>query len=187
MPIKSVLFTQEPRWVISRSRERHAVLLSVQSWLFEPGSITQRLRSYYGDAVQVQVLQNDRLVPFLSERRLLRLGEARYALTREVMIHADGLPLILARTLIPDKTVKAARRNLAHLGSRPLGEVIFSYPKLERQEMEFACIEPEIWTPFAIDQARIDSRIWGRRTVYLIRRRPLLVNEFFLPTILGLS
>lgn len=186
MPIKSLLLEQEPHWTVSRQGERHTIPLAAQSWIYEPGSITQRLRSYYGDAVKVKILHNDRQLPFLSERRLLRLSPGRYALTREVLLHADGKPLILARTLIPEKTIKAARRNLAHLGSRPLGEVIFSYPKLERHEMEFAQVGQTLWTPFAASEAHIDRPIWGRRTVYAIRRRLMLVNEFFLPEILDI-
>lgn len=186
MPIKSLLLEQEPHWNVSRQGERHTIPLTAQSWIYEPGSITQRLRSYYGDAVKVKILYNDRQLPFLSERRLLGLNPGRYALTREVLLHADGKPLILARTLIPEKTIKAARRNLAHLGSRPLGEVIFSYPKLERHEMEFAQVGQALWTPFAAGEAHIDRPIWGRRTVYAIRKRLMLVNEFFLPEILDI-
>lgn len=186
MPIKSLLLTEEPAWIINRPGERHTIPLSAQSWIYEPGSITQRLRSYYGDAIKVKILFNDRRLPFLSERKLLRLKPGRFVLTREVLLHADGKPLILARTLIPEKTVKAARRDLAHLGNRPLGEVIFSYPKLGRLEMDFALIDRSIWTPFAVDEAHIKQALWARRTVYTIHHKPLLVSEFFLPTVLNL-
>jgi chorismate--pyruvate lyase len=38
-----------------------------------------------------------------------------------------------------------------------------------------------IWTQSAIDKASIDQPMWGRRTVYAIAQRQMLVNEFFLP------
>lgn len=184
MSSKSFLFNREPLWVENRSGTRHTLPESVQSWAYEPGSLTQRLRDYYGDAVGVKILLQQWNTPFLSERRLLKLPESKYSLIREVLLHADGKPLILARTIIPAKTIKVAKSNLAHLGSRPLGEVIFSYPKLERIEMDVTLINPQAWTRPAIAEVHIDRPIWGRRTVYAIAQRQMLVSEFFLPGVL---
>jgi chorismate--pyruvate lyase len=181
---KSFLFKREPLWLENRSGTRHTLPENVQSWTYEPGSLTQRLRDYYGDAIGVKVLLQQWSTPFLSERRLLKLRENRYSLIREVLLHADGKPLILARTIIPAKTIKVAKSNLAHLGSRPLGEVIFSYPKLERIEMDVTLIDQPTWTPSVVAEANIDQPIWGRRTVYAIAHRQMLVSEFFLPGVL---
>jgi chorismate lyase len=178
---KSFLFNREPLWLENRSCTRHTLPDKVQSWVYEPGSLTQRLRDYYGDAVAVKILLQQWYTPFLTERRLLKLPENKYSLIREVLLHADGKPLILARTIIPASTIKVAKSNLSHLGSRPLGEVIFSYPKLERIEMDVTLIDPSTWTQSAIDEVNIDQSIWGRRTVYAIAHRQMLVSEFFLP------
>lgn len=181
MSNKSFLFNREPLWRENRLGTRHTLPENVQSWVYEPGSLTQRLRDYYGDAVGVKILLQRWNTPFLSERRLLGLPENKYSLIREVLLHADGKPLILARTIIPASTIKVAKSNLAHLGSRPLGEVIFSYPKLERVEMDVALINPPTWMQPATVEAHIDQPIWGRRTVYAIAHRQMLVSEFFLP------
>ena len=184
MATKSFLFNQEPDWFENRQGTRHCLPENVQSWTYEPGSLTQRLRNCYGNAVAVKILFHQWRAPFLTERRLLRLPEHGYNLTREVMLHANGKPLILARTIIPAKTIKVAHRNLSHLGTRPLGEVIFSYPKLERMEMDVTLINPAAWSPSALNEAGINLPIWGRRTVYAIRHQQMLVSEFFLPDVL---
>ena len=181
MSQQSFLFHHEPHWLENRPGTRHTLPKDVQSWVYEPGSLTQRLRDYYGDAVSVNILLQQWNTPFLSERRQLNLPENKYSLIREVLLHANGKPLILARTIIPKKTIKAVKRNLTHLGSRPLGEVIFAYPKLERIEMDVALIEQKTWSPAAIEQAEIKQATWGRRTVYAIAHRQMLVSEFFLP------
>ncbi len=181
MASKSFLFNREPLWLENRSGTRHTLPANVQSWVYEPGSLTQRLRDYYGDAIAVTLLLQQWNTPFLTERRLLKLPENKYSLIREVLLHADGKPLILARTIIPASTIKVAKSNLAHLGSRPLGEVIFSYPKLERIEMDVTLINPPTWRLPAITEGHIDRPIWGRRTVYAIAQRQMLVSEFFLP------
>ncbi len=185
MPILSYLFTHEPGWVQNRQGTRHRIPESVQSWTYESGSLTRRLRDFYGDAVSVKILFHRWETPFLSERRLLTQPENRYCLIREVLLHAAGKPLILARTIIPEQTITGAHRNLSHLGNRPLGEVIFSYPKLERLEMDVTLIAQNTWSQNAINLAKINQPIWGRRTVYAIARRSLLVSEFFLPDVLA--
>ena len=180
----SLLFNREPLWLENRQGLRHKLPVDVQSWAYESGSLTRRLRSRYGDAVAVKVLLQRWGKPFLSERRLLALPEHGYSLIREVLLHVNGKPLILARTIIPVGTIKAANSNLSHLGSRPLGEIIFSYPKLERIAMDVALVKPATWTPSAIAVAVIDQALWGRRTVYGIAHKHMLVSEFFLPAVL---
>ena len=180
----SLLFNREPLWLENRQGLRHKLPVDVQSWAYESGSLTRRLRSRYGDAVAVNVLLQRWGKPFLSERRLLALPEHGYSLIREVLLHVNGKPLILARTIIPVGTIKAANSNLSHLGSRPLGEIIFSYPKLERIAMDVALVKPATWTPSAIAVAVIDQALWGRRTVYGIAHKHMLVSEFFLPAVL---
>lgn len=184
---KSSLFNQEPLWLENRPGTRHKLPAYVQSWIYEPGSLTQRLRNTYGNAIAVKILSQHWQTPFLSERRLLKLPEHQYSLVREVLLHADGKPLILARTIIPAETIKVAKSNLAHLGNRPLGEVIFSYPKLARMAMDITLVKPAAWSEAVLDMCSINQSIWGRRTVYAIKHREMLVSEFFLPGVLGLA
>lgn len=184
MTTNSVLFKQEPLWLENQQGTRHKLPEAVQSWAFESGSLTQRLRATYGNAVTVNVLFQQWRVPFLTERKALGLHERRVCLTREVLLHANGTPLILARTILPAATIKVANRSLSKLGTRPLGEVIFSYPQLERVAMDVTLININEWTLKALTVAHIQQPIWGRRTVYAIKHRQMLVSEFFLPEIL---
>lgn len=185
MSTKSYLFKHEPDWHEHRKGSQHQLPEAVQSWAYEAGSLTQRLRDYYGNTITVNILFHQWRSPYISESRQLHLHQQRFGLVREVMLHSNGKPLLLARTIIPKATIKVAHRNLAHLGTRPLGEVIFSYPDLERITMDLTLVTPAAWTSQAQQRASINQPIWGRRTVYAIQRRPMLVSEFFLPEILG--
>lgn len=184
MTLRTVLFKKQPLWRENRVGIRHRLPESVQSWTYEFGSLTQRLRATYGDGVAVRVLLQCWRVPFLSERQLLRLPEHRLCLTREVLLHINETPLILARTILPIETLHIAHRSLTCLGSRPLGEVIFAYRQLERVAMDVCLTAPTIWTESALNCAAIQQPIYGRRTVYAIKHKQMLVSEFFLPTIL---
>jgi len=177
----SFLFNNEPDWRANHPQVRHHLPKNVQSWVYEAHSLTQRLRCFYGDTVKVKILFHQWKTPFLSEIHHLHLRNQRYSLIREVLLYAEDKPLILARTILPKKTIQSAKRNLSHLGTRPLGEVIFSYQHLERLEMDVSCVKNTIWSKPLQQQLTIEQPIWGRRTVYAIQQQPLLVSELFLP------
>lgn len=177
----SFLFTQEPHWKKKHPGLKQALPADVHSWVYEKGSLTRRLRNTYGASFAVKILFHRWKPAFLSERDLLKLPHQQFNLIREVLLHADGKPLILARTILPEHTIKVAKRNLSHLGTRPLGEVIFSYPKLERLELNTCCIQHALWTQELHNKISVEQQVWGRRTVYAIQKQRMLVSEFFLP------
>ena len=182
---KSSLYPKQPVWFCNRLKSRLNIPDNAASWIYESGSITQRLRDYYGDSVRVQVLSNQWQRAFTSESRLLKTSPTKYTLTREVLLYADDTPLVLARTIIPEATIRSAHQNLSHLGNRPLGEVIFSYPKLERLALEITRVPSKLWREAIQQRTLIKQPLWGRRTVYAIHHQSLLVSEFFLPEILN--
>jgi chorismate--pyruvate lyase len=184
VPTRSFLFFKTPNWTINRPGTRHDLPLPVQSWTYEPHSLTQRLRDCYGNGVAVKILFQHWQKPFLTESQRLLLPNQRYSLIREVLLHIDNTPLILARTILPQTTINIAKRHLSHLGTRPLGEVIFSYPNLERLEMEICLVSGQHWSDALKHQIQLEPQVWGRRTVYAIEKQPMLVSEFFMPAAL---
>jgi len=186
LPDKSFLFARPPLWKSHDHGLQQQLPADLQSWLNETGSLTKRLRGIYGGALSVKVLFNRWKPAYIDECRLLGLPPARYQLIREVLLQANGRVLVLARTVLPEPTIEIAHRNLSHLGTRPLGEVIFAYPDLERRQRQFSCADTGIWSPKLKSETAVEQSIWGRRTVYAIHNQPLLVAEFFLPENLGL-
>lgn len=177
-----MLFDKEPRWLADRPGRWQQMPEAVRSWVYEPGSLTARLRSGYGAKVAVKVLRQQWGKPLPSEGQLLKQPAWRYALIREVLLHAEGVPLLLARTVIPAKTL-TAHADLSRLGTRPLGEVLFTHPDLERWQMDISKVALNGFTPLAIGLARIEGAIWGRRTVYALAGQEMLVCEWFLSSI----
>lgn len=184
MPDKSYLFHRPPTWNSHEQSGQRQLPNNLQSWLNETGSLTKRLRALHGNRFGVKVLFHRWKPAFIDECRLLRLQPYRYQLIREVLLHADGQALVLARTILPEPTIEIAHRNLSHLGTRPLGEVIFAYPDLERWQRQFSQAGSIVWSPNLQASIVIDQPVWGRRTVYAIHKQPLLVAEFFLPAAL---
>jgi chorismate lyase len=186
VPLHSILFAQPPRWIQNRAGSRQHLPANVQSWVYESGSLTQRLRTYYGRHFGVKILLQCWHKPFVDECRLLNIAPAQYTLIREVLLHSDNTPLILARSIMPQATINVAHRNLSHLGTRPLGEVIFAYPNLQRLALEFTQVPAIHWHKAIQHAYTLQRPVWGRRTVYAIPVQPLLVSEFFMPACLHL-
>lgn len=176
--MKSRLFESEPKWLFYSPAIFQNLPPDLKSWLNESESLTQRLRNQF-ENIHVKVLFEKQETPFLTERRMLNAPEQRYCLVREVVLLSNQTPLILARTVIPAKTLKITQGNLARLGSRPLGEILFSSPSLERESCGIVKIKPDLW----ITGLEIKTPLWGRRTQYSICKQPMLVSEFFLPSL----
>jgi len=121
----------------------------------------------------------------LNEAKTLGMRRSRRALVREVHLLCNDEPWVFARTVIPPHTLKGRLRRLAKLGKKPLGAVLFADKSMERLEMEIACIEPgQQLYQLATHHLAISSQpIWGRRSVFRLNNRPLIVSEIFLPQI----
>jgi chorismate--pyruvate lyase len=179
---RSQLFFRTPRWFRVRHSPGRSLPPQVASWLFESGSLTRRLRSLCGKDFRVRLLGQHWCRPFAEEAHALKLSAGRRAVVREVALQRGGQPLVLARSIIPAKTLKGVDRRLAHLGTRPLGEILFADPRLQKKSLELAEVEPGYWLNGLRREMGIVSPLWGRRSRYVLGPgHTLLVAEFFLP------
>ncbi len=137
----------------------------------------------------MQVLGQARGRPLPGEARALGLHRRGYVWVREVHLLCDDRPRVFARTLIPPTTLQGRARRLTRLGSRPLGEVLFTDPEAVRGPVEIARIRAgERLHRRAFGGAGEPAEaIWGRRSVFHLLGRPLLVCEIFLPGLPALS
>lgn len=184
MSNNSYLFSRPPLWKTQLRGPDAQPPIVLKPWLDETGSLTKRLRRVYGNRLAVSLLFHHWKPAFAEECKVLNIPHHRYQLIREVLLHMGDTPLVLARTVLPEATIRIAHRNLSHLGTRPLGEVIFAYPDLELRQRYFSQADPQIWSLPVQNQFQLPSCTWGRRTLYAIHQQPLLVSEFFLPTML---
>ena len=181
---QSYLFKRDPQWIAPISIRYKTLPDTLQSWLHENNSLTQRLRREWGE-VRVQVLFEGWRVPFLSEQKKLTLPQKRLCLVREVLLYGNNVPLILARTVIPRSTLNATHGHLGRLGTRPLGEILFSSPSLARQWLAISYVVPYcLKAPQMAFPTSMPTPLWGRCTRYSLQHQPILVSEFFLPNLI---
>lgn len=161
---------------------RRRMPASVRAWLLDPASLTARLKGICGNDFRVRVLRQQWRRPQTCEAQRLEMLRGEFALVREVHLHCAGRVLVYARTVIPRSTLMGRARSLARLGTRPLGEVLFADPGMRRGPLEIARI-PRDTPEYRVFLGVTDpgESVWGRRSVFRLSARPLLVSEIFLP------
>lgn len=157
----------------------------VWDWLLDASSLTRRLQQICEGRFQVRVLQQYWGRPFASERRALGIGQGERVLIREVRLMCNDRPWVFARTIIPVRSLRGALRRLVYLGSKPLGAALFADPHMHRGKVEIARIGPdEQLFARANEGVPYPETIWGRRSVFWLYGKSLLVSEIFLPALM---
>ena len=155
----------------------------VLDWLQDPGSLTAALQRHSGDQFAVQVLAQYWGRAEFSEVQALGIKPRDQVLIREVILTGGGRPWVWARSILPRRSLTGPLRKLSKLSNQPLGGWLFKQPNLRRDPLEisrFAVGDPRL--PEAL---QADRELWGRRSVFYVHDKPILVGEVFLPEFLA--
>jgi chorismate--pyruvate lyase len=172
----------EPLWQPHPRLRRGVIPQPVRGWLLDSTSLTRRLTAACGGRFRVEVDFEGWTRPMLNEAEALGLPPARNAWIRQVYLLCDERPWVFARTVIPASTLTGRERRLRHLKTRPLGAVLFADPSMQRGVVEVARLTPRD-SLYPRATARLTPRpaeVWGRRSVFRLHAKPLLVSEIFL-------
>jgi chorismate--pyruvate lyase len=160
-----------------------------RAWLADQGSLTSRLkqrcRQFSVRPVRVGFTRPNR-----DERSLLQLRSGRLAYVREVVLNCDGRPVVFAHSVVADSSLRGAWAAITRLGSRPLGEALFSNPRVVRGSLQYRRVSTRHPLVRQAQQAGIivtGKGLWARRSLFVLRGHPLLVTEVFLPAILSVE
>lgn len=176
-------YRDEPVWHSSRVVRRATLPEAQRSWLLDPASLTRRLqRRCSAGGFRVEVVSERLARPMHCESHLFARPRHELALIRQVRLRCGGEAWVFARSVIPLATLTGSERRLAHLGNRPLGAYLFAEPSMRREPLEVARIAPH-QRPYrlAMGGGGNGTEIWGRRSLFFLHDKPLLVSEFFLP------
>ncbi|GIU22369.1 chorismate--pyruvate lyase family protein [Shewanella colwelliana] len=152
-------------------------LQPLKNWLLACGSLTQKLKSHCNQ-FEVKVLGEDILPPLAGE-----FPQQQQAWVREVLLCLDGVPWIFARTLVPGTLLQKSTANFLALGSRPLGELLFTSDQFIPGRIEVSQFTPCANLASLIDSVgqSKQSSLWGRRRYFAHHDQALIVCEIFLP------
>ncbi|WP_159822111.1 chorismate--pyruvate lyase family protein [Colwellia sp. 20A7] len=159
---------------------------NLKSWLLDPASLTLRLKS---NCHQFRVELLGQKIEKCQESEAVDLiiaGEG--VLVREVLLFCDDIPQVFARSLLPLSSLTGAEQALANLGTQSLGQVMFNNPSLKRKTIEVAEFDATSTVSqlanklSGVTQPLVSANsLWGRRSIFILENKPLMVSEVFLP------
>ncbi|WP_067868026.1 chorismate--pyruvate lyase family protein [Neptuniibacter marinus] len=178
MPIKAALTRQsfDTRWKSLRRPYQQVAPQQLRTWFTDHGSLTQRLIKLSKGDFRVEVVQQGWFRPTRSEAKALKMDYRQVALIREVQLIGNGQPWVFARSIIPAQTLSGAERQLRVLGNRSLGSLLFSDPTMRRGRLQICRLS-----------LNSTEKVWARRSVFFLSKKPLLVSEVFLPQLLQVN
>lgn len=176
---------QESRWKAPPARAGAPDVL--RPWLSDPASLTARIVARCTH-FEVRVLRELRTRPCPDEHALLGLPRGRLAWTREVLLVADGVPVVFAHSVLAPRDLTGAWHMARAIGSRPLGAALFADPGIRRGALAAARLAAphplhrRAATALGLRAGALPP-LWARRSRFCRQGRPLLVTEVFLPGI----
>lgn len=184
MPMKTC--PVESPWLHRRRMNVSSAPVEMRDWLLDPASLTGRLRAVCAGRFTVEVLAQGWSLPRSCEALELGVPPGRYGLVRQVYLRCDQAAWVYARTVIPAATLRGPERRLGHLKARPLGAVLFSNPTLRRTRVTIERLVPGdvLYAAATHGAGHAPQVIWGRRSLFMINCKTLMVSEYFLPGIL---
>ncbi len=170
----------ETRWLSPQQQDMPEIL---QSWLTDTGSLTRSLQAQADQGFSVRLLGEQWVRALPDEARLLGVDLDEFVYQREVLLLNGFASDVYARTLIPRQTFDDLSEHFTNLGTKPLGELLFTDPSVRRGDIEVACIQAgEALFQMAVQyETVLPGKLWGRRSPFYIANKILLVNEIFLP------
>lgn len=172
-------------WLPARLPASHPL----HPWLTDAHSLTARIAARCA-RLSVRVLFQGRGRPARDEASLLGLRRGELALLREVLLVADGMPVVYARSLLAPAALRRGWQLFAGVGSRPLGAVLFADPRVARGRLAARRLDARdrrYHRAAAVAGQPVPAALWGRRSRFLRWGHALLVCEIFLPAISDLE
>lgn len=157
----------------------------LRGWLTDQGSLTRRLKQrclkFAVKPVRIGLLRAN-----MDENKPLQIPNSRLAYVREVILACDDHSVVFAHSVLSLASLRGPWAALTRLGTKPLGEALFSNPRVSRGQLQYRRIP--LRHPLARQAARAgisnnDAPLWARRSLFTLQGHPIMVTEIFLQNI----
>jgi chorismate--pyruvate lyase len=149
-----------------------------QAWLADQDSLTRKLTALAEQQFSVLPLLEGWQPLRADECLALGVADGSQGWVREVYLRGHLQPWVFARSVATRAALNGSGLDLAHLGTRSLGELLFSDQAFSRGPLE-ACHYPSDWLPAEVRA----EQLWARRSRFSRGQLALLVVEVFLPSL----
>jgi chorismate lyase len=170
-------------WLPAEKLGQASIEPGLRHWLIGQGLLTLRLKAVGGEHFRLQ--QVEQFTGLLDMGTKAWLGTQESAgLFREVTMSVKDAVWVYAQTIVPDDTL-ADHPWIAELGDAALGETLVEMSALRRSSYEFARLPASDAVAARALASMTDkpTAVWARRSRLMLRGKPLLVQELFLPAV----
>ena len=159
-----------------------AMSRSFSEIFFHPGSMTKILKELSRHRLTLTVLEHTWQKPQQHESKILSQRNG-WGIGREVVMSGAGKPWLYARTFFPESVVKAQGNDFLFLGSRPLGELLFSNPQVRRSDFTVAQLFPghREYQDAVKALQEAPEYLWARRSEFYFPSGAITLLEVFSP------
>tara|TARA_S200000501_G_scaffold73720_1_gene65642 strand:- start:343 stop:891 length:549 start_codon:yes stop_codon:yes gene_type:complete len=167
-PIKTIELDDDSWcWIVPGCQSR-SLNPGIQRLLEDEGSLTQQLIDVSDGNFRVKTVE-------LAWRNLLGddlrrlfgpVAPTHKFWSRKTVLLCESKPAVLAHSLMPAHSAESALGKVLELGEQPLGGYLFSQTDVKRDAFQFA---------------QSEQGFWGRRSMFYVDSKPIMVAEFFLP------
>jgi chorismate lyase len=163
----------------------------LRSWIGERGSLTKRLRAGCG-RLSLRLVRQRLAVPLRDEAALLGLRGGQRAWVREVLLLADGAPVVFAHSVARVEALRVAWRSISRVGLRPVGDAIFERHGMRRGPIQARRVNAFDRLHRSAASALAGTTkalvrplpvLWARRSPFVRAGQALWITEVFLPGI----
>lgn len=153
----------------------------LQHWLLNEGSLTRLLRELSDGDFRVQPVCEGWQPLRADECQALDCTPGTEGWVREVFLLGQQQPWIYARSVASRAALEADGFDLAGLGSRSLGELLFSDDAFTRGAFEVCCLPADARPARLLEGMPGSAPLWARRSCFARNGLRVLVAEAFLP------
>ena len=151
---------------------------TLKNWLLNTGSLTERLQAHC-HTFRLEVIRYQKHL--VSHADAEKIGcDSNEVFIREVMLFGDDVPWVFAQTIMPESLFEDLAKNLANLGNKPVGSIIFNDTNFFRQPFELITLPMD--NSLSSDLCIASTQpLWGRRSVFSYQKYKMMISEVFLP------
>ena len=104
-------------------------------WLLDMKSLSYRIRNI----AKLEIIPVDSRGSniFLNEKKVFDNKKSEHLYLREVLIYADKLPIMYARTVLPSKYLRGFWHKIKKLKNKPLADIVFDRKMIIRSDFKF--------------------------------------------------
>lgn len=181
MKINNISSSTRDRWI-----KKPISSGAYQTWLTDNGSLTARLQQRYPD-FSVMPTYLAYCGSHHCDASVLNIPPATIVLVREVQLCGNNQPVVFAHSILPGKSLRGEWRHLGHLGSKPLGAILFANQNVQRTAFAYKKMFANhvLYQAATKNLSNKPAYLWARRSVFSLKCTRIMVTEVFLPALIN--